>query len=300
MIIAAYNVRGCILRAIESVQNGQGVSVEILVIDDGSTDGTPAYVEELAAADPRIRLIRMPCNRGPSAARNQGLAHARGRWAAVLDADDAFLPGRLARLVAIAEADNADMVADNFATIDLPPPDHFEPVLKMKPGREWLDSSGFLRGARPGTDEADFGLLKPLFKVAFLSSHGLRYPEDVRHGEDFELVLRALLAGARYRLTREDLFYLYTSRLSGHSRTHMDYLAQVRRARWLAKDEAIRRDSTAVRLLHERSDALIGLDLHNLSYGSGRRPISPVVLLRAVQSAAGRRWLAKWCLAHVR
>jgi glycosyltransferase involved in cell wall biosynthesis len=77
-------------------------AIEIIVIDDGSTDATTAIAERLAATDNRVRLIRQP-NRGVAAARNRGLAEARGRWAALLDHDDIWLPTRLERQLAFLE-----------------------------------------------------------------------------------------------------------------------------------------------------------------------------------------------------
>lgn len=300
VVIAAYNVRTCILRAIDSARNSQGVSLEIIVIDDGSVDGTPEFVESLASVDARIRLVRLLENSGPAAARNRGFTIARGRWAAVLDADDAYCPGRLARLVALGDADKADIVADNFATINLDEPALRRPALRTTPAAEWLDIPAFLRGARPGNVEADFGLLKPLFRLSFFRKHGLCYPEDVRHGEDFELVLRSLAAGARYRLSREDVYYLYTSRQSGLSRTRVNYATLSRRTDAIAYDQVFRDNPALVQLLNERADALTLLELHRLSYGTGRRPISPPVLWQALRTRVGRQWLAERVLHHVR
>jgi glycosyltransferase involved in cell wall biosynthesis len=76
------------------------VDVEVVVIDDGSTDGSSAKVEATALANPgAIRLLRQPRNLGPAAARNVGLRHARGRFVCFLDADDQYAPGFFIRAV---------------------------------------------------------------------------------------------------------------------------------------------------------------------------------------------------------
>lgn len=290
----------CLPRAIQSVREADALPFEIIVVDDGSDDGTVALVEEMARADDRVQLIRSPQNAGPAAARNRGLAAARGTWAAVLDADDAYRSGRLTGLVAAAETSGADIIADNFAEVEITAPDRIVPALQSAPEVQWLDLAAFLAGARPGTREADFGLLKPIFRLDFLRAHRLGYPEDVRHGEDFELIVRSLVAGARYRLLRSELGYLYTARTSGLSRTRSDYGRQARRAHWLAQQADVARDPVAMRLLAERADALVCRDLHQRSFGSGRRPIHPAVLRHAARSRAGRRWLLDWMIARVR
>lgn len=80
----------------------QGVSLEVIVVDDGSSDATRDVVQRLA--DPRVRLVRNETSRGVSAARNRGAADARARWLAFCDDDDLWAPDKLARQVAAAEA----------------------------------------------------------------------------------------------------------------------------------------------------------------------------------------------------
>ena len=115
-------------------------------------------------------------NRGPAAARNAGLAAARGAWIAVLDADDAFLPGRLAALTMIARTHDADVVADNFL---------WRPATR-RPARaaglaptqtiETVDAATFAARARPYCGEADWGLLKPMFRTNSCATTASRIP----------------------------------------------------------------------------------------------------------------------------
>lgn len=78
---------------------------EWIIVNDGSTDGTEAVCRDLAAQDPRIRIVSYAVNRGRGYARNRAIAEARGQWIVILDADDHSLPTRLDYLAGMAEPD---------------------------------------------------------------------------------------------------------------------------------------------------------------------------------------------------
>jgi glycosyltransferase involved in cell wall biosynthesis len=97
IIIPTYNRVAFIGRALDSVRQQEMQDYEIIVVDDASTDETPALLHARAATDERIRIIRRTHGRhGPAAARNAGIAAARGAWIAFLDSDDEWQPGKLA------------------------------------------------------------------------------------------------------------------------------------------------------------------------------------------------------------
>jgi glycosyltransferase involved in cell wall biosynthesis len=116
IIIPTYNFAPFIREAIDSALQQTIDDVQIIVIDDGSTDNTP---EVLAAVqDPRLEIIRTP-NQGICAALNEGLARARGDYIAFLGADDRFRPTKLERQVQMMESE-PDLVAvfTNFVRFD--------------------------------------------------------------------------------------------------------------------------------------------------------------------------------------
>lgn len=100
VIVPLYNKAGYILRTLESIAAQNMGDFEVIVVDDGSTDGSADVVRSFA--DPRFRLIAQ-ANAGPGAARNRGLLQARAPYVAFLDADDRWLPDFLQVNVALLE-----------------------------------------------------------------------------------------------------------------------------------------------------------------------------------------------------
>jgi glycosyltransferase involved in cell wall biosynthesis len=102
-LIPAYNAEKTIMRALESVWAQDYQPIEIVVIDDGSKDGTRAILAGLAQRG--VRLVALDQNRGECGAMNAGLEAARGEYIAFLDADDEWLPGKITRQVAALQAE---------------------------------------------------------------------------------------------------------------------------------------------------------------------------------------------------
>jgi glycosyltransferase involved in cell wall biosynthesis len=102
IITPVYNVARFVAETIDSVLRQTCGDFELLIVDDGSTDDTVAVAGRYVARDPRIRLFRQ-ANGGIAAARNRALAHARGRYIALLDGDDVWFPTYLADQLALLE-----------------------------------------------------------------------------------------------------------------------------------------------------------------------------------------------------
>jgi glycosyltransferase involved in cell wall biosynthesis len=116
--ITTYNRAGCIVRCVESALAQTYPAVEVVVVDDGSTDETPAIVERTWSGEPRVRYVRQQ-NAGVNVARNHGFRLARGAYVALLDSDDVFLPWKIELEVAcLRAAPEAGMVWTNMDAID--------------------------------------------------------------------------------------------------------------------------------------------------------------------------------------
>ncbi|MBL4557994.1 MAG: glycosyltransferase family 2 protein [Rhodobacteraceae bacterium] len=210
VLIPAFNMDRVLETAVASALDQDGVTVEVVVIDDASTDGTPDLVAGMARKDARVHPVRLQENAGPGAARSAGLAQARGDWVAVLDADDRFAPGRLAHLLALARARNLDAVADNLTLVD--------PGLGRAVGRAFpleeeaeitLTAERFLANSVPGA-RVNVGWAQPMVRRDFLERHGVAWP-SLRHAEDMVFAMRLLMAGARWGLSGR-AGYFYTQR----------------------------------------------------------------------------------------
>ncbi|MGC5628591.1 glycosyltransferase family 2 protein [Georgenia sp. Z1344] len=104
VVVPCFNYGRYLVESVSSVLEQPGVDVDVVVVDDLSTDDSAAVADTLAAADDRVRVVRMPENRGPVAAFNAGLEHVTGEFLVRLDADDLLTPGSLARAVALVRA----------------------------------------------------------------------------------------------------------------------------------------------------------------------------------------------------
>lgn len=101
VVVPAFNAEATLERTLHSVAAQDYARLEILIVDDGSADSTAAIAERFCAAEPRARLLRTG-NGGVAAARNHGIARARGEFIAPIDADDLWHPAKISRQVAAA------------------------------------------------------------------------------------------------------------------------------------------------------------------------------------------------------
>lgn len=290
VIMPAFNAAGTIRRAIASALAQEGVPLEVVVCDDVSRDDTAAVVAAMAEADPRIVLLRSERNGGAGEARNRCIAAARGDWIAVLDSDDAWRPGRAARLLDLAARTGADCVADDLLLHDAAAGREVGAALGR--GADWpLDVAGFLRGAMTGTGGFDLGLLKPMVRRDFLETHGLRYDPAARNGQDFLFLLDILAAGARMQVAAEAL-YVYTEPTGSLSRTAGD---GTRTRRYDYAGMRARNDAALERLWDRLSP-----EARRLMRRRGTSIASYDRYLRAMQALRERRWGAAAALADPR
>jgi succinoglycan biosynthesis protein ExoO len=250
-LIAAFNVAPFIEEAVRSALCQVAVTVEVLVIDDASKDGTADIVERLALADSRITLIKLSENVGPGAARNVGLKLARGRWIAILDGDDFIVSDRTARLLGIANATGADIVGDNFERVrfDGTPTGTFLFRQASVPFLFTVDASTFIAANEVlGSRKFSLGAIKVMIRSAFLREREILHPEDLPVGEDFRFILSCLFRKAKFVVTSTS-GYKYRLRPGSQSwrltEEHMDRLLRAHDAIAVEAHEVGAREAVA-------------------------------------------------------
>lgn len=118
VLICTYQRLRLVRRAAASALAQDVADLEVVVVDDGSTDGTAAWGRAAAAAEPRLRYERLPRNGGPVAARNRGLALARAPLVAFLDSDDVWEPGHLRALLPAFRDASVSGAFSNYDVVD--------------------------------------------------------------------------------------------------------------------------------------------------------------------------------------
>ena len=208
IVIAAWNAQDFILTAINSALAQKGVSVEVLVVDDASSDSTCAVVESVK--DSRVKLLRSEKNGGPGAARNIGFAAAQGKWIAVLDSDDAMHESRLTNMLNAA-SETADVLIDNFCELNsdgvISKPFYSTSDLPLGD----LSLSFLIKTNLVFSNVKSTGYVKPLFKNEFVKAKDIQYWPEVRIGEDYYFLASCLANGANAQVL-DQAGYIYTIR----------------------------------------------------------------------------------------
>ncbi len=208
IIVPAYNAEKYIAGMIRSVLNQTYPHFEVIIVDDASEDQTVQIVRSFA--DRRIRLISHKYNRGVSAARNTALNAAKGRWVAVLDADDQWRPNRLERIVhVIRKSSEGLFVADDLLLC-------FDTSTGLRPWGSMFEmayKTVFCQGGEMDINFykfLEFGapVLKPVFPLNHVQAYHLSYNENCSFGEDLEFICHLFRTGLKLKIIVEPL-YLY-------------------------------------------------------------------------------------------
>ncbi|CCH72296.1 hypothetical protein BN11_1520009 [Nostocoides australiense Ben110] len=201
VIVPVYNVQAYVADCLASITAQTHRELEIIVVDDGSTDGSGEVCDRLAARDPRITVVHQ-ANRGLSGARNTGLDHATGDFLALVDGDDILAPEFVAELLADCLEFDADLVVTG-----LTPFERSAPVFQVDSAREVLGTPEEIERLVTGTPTRWEGPTKLYSSTLF---DGLRFREGTLY-EDLELCPR-VLPRIRRAVVRADRLYGYRQR----------------------------------------------------------------------------------------
>lgn len=187
IVIPAFNAPDMTLSAVRSAIQQTHPTTEVIVVDDGSTEDMSQVREALAPLGASGRYIRQE-NAGPAAARNAGWAEAKGSFVAFLDADDLFVPDKIARQLRFMEAEGLFMAHTSYMRFDMPSGEF------TRIGSGWGNRfPGIIAGC---------GIATPTVMLRrALRDEGLVFPETLRIGEDVVLWIRI---GARHAMAGLD------------------------------------------------------------------------------------------------
>lgn len=208
VVVPTYCAEETLLRAVHSVLTQSLRDIELIIVDDASSDGSWELVCDLLPRDERVRAIRHKSNHGKPVAMNRAIGLARGRWLAVLDADDWYHTDRLRLLVEMGEHFGADMVADNQFLYDALAGKVVSTAWPENSAMWPLGFDDYLTGA-DAYETFNLGMLKPVMKLDFMHRVGLTYEEKARHGQDFFHLLQFYLSGGK-AVVCDRALYFYT------------------------------------------------------------------------------------------
>lgn len=197
VIVPVYNAEKYLARCLDSVLR-QGIrDLEIICVDDGSTDGSPEILAQFAAEDPRIRILRQP-NSSAGAARNHGMRYAAGTYLHFLDADDWLEQGIYARSIAQLERSRADVCVFQYRSFYDPAgriyrhpclPDGRERVVSLETEPELLVYNAVVPWNK-------------IYRREWIEEHCLRF-DELTCANDRAFYFRLLTSGARIYMSKE-------------------------------------------------------------------------------------------------
>lgn len=213
VIILAYNTEEYIAKSIKSALEQTEKNIELILVDDGSTDETLEIIKSFS--DKRIRVFENKQNQGQNFSTNLAIHQAQGKWITRLDSDDWYAVDRLEKLLNIANPQNVDMIADDIYFIQDGKDAPWSTLLtqsrcKVKNNIQ-ISPISFVEQDTPGIWSLPLGLTKPLIKRDFIIKHNIQNQKDILIGGDFWLYLTCLAHGANFLLVPEP-FYYYRSR----------------------------------------------------------------------------------------
>ena len=220
IIMPAYNCMDTIRASAMSALCQTAGTLELIIVDDCSTDGTIEIIMELASSDPRVKILQNESNRGVAASRNRAINVASGELIAFFDSDDLWEPDKLAKQISLMQETDRDLCYTSYDYVDKGGIPIYRPYIVP----ETIDYDGLLK-------ENVIGLSSVVLRKDVLGE--LRFDESLFH-EDLALWLKLLRAGTAAQGLSEVLTH---NRIGG--RSHDKWKALMNRWRVYRKSEEL-------------------------------------------------------------
>ncbi len=218
VIIPIYNIERHLPQCLDSIIHQSIEEIEIICVDDASTDSSPGILTKYATRDKRIRVINQQTNTGPGAARNAGLTIASGTYVIFLDSDDWFEADFLESMVRRATETDADVTICRAV--------EFDTQTEKELPSEWMLKTQYLPAEsfspieiRDYIFQFTYGMAwDKLYRRVFLQQTGLSFP-PLRNSEDLAFVFPSLLAAKRIAVLDSILVHHRVNRFTSVSNT---------------------------------------------------------------------------------
>ena len=221
VVIPVYNIAPHLRQCLDSVMNQTLRELEIICVDDGSTDDSPKILAQYAAQDSRVRVIAQK-NAGPGAARNTGMAKATGKYLVFLDSDDWIEPSMLEKMVRSADETGAEIVICKSVEFDTD-------TGKNRPS-EWMLKTELLPGLEFEPKDIAEHIFQftygwpwdKLYRTDFVRRESLSYPR-LPNSEDLVFVFQSLVLARKISVVNQVLVHHRVNRKSSVSNSrHRD------------------------------------------------------------------------------
>lgn len=221
IIVPVYNVEDYISECVESIQKQTYTNLQIILVDDGSTDRSGLLCDEYAKQDPRISVIHQP-NEGPVAARGQGLKYAQGTYIGFVDSDDSIAPDMYQALVNEMETSGADFVHSGFWGEGQKIAADIEGIIDISKKEEKVK---LLETAVLGGDwYISPSIWSKLFRAKVIIRSHMQVPKDIQLGEDLINLCICVLESNKIALI-DRAYYYYRNR--NDSLCHKETLSRI-------------------------------------------------------------------------
>jgi glycosyltransferase involved in cell wall biosynthesis len=227
VIMPVYNARDFLSLAIDSVLSQTLREIELICIDDGSTDGSLDIIKEYQANDERVRIVT-ETNAGPAIARNNGIRRARGEYIAFLDADDFFEADLLEELYNAAEADGLDIALADYDVYNSRKATFEKPIY---PEHVDIFKSGKVTSKSDYPDQIFFATngsaWNKLFRTSFVREKELMFAPELYVFEDVHFVSCAVSLASRIAKIEKVLIHHRVYSDQSRAKLFRKYYAQV-------------------------------------------------------------------------
>lgn len=275
VVVPVYNVEATVMRCLDSLLCQNVPDMEIIMVDDGSTDGSAALCKSFAAAHDNARLLRQE-NRGLGAARNSGIAEAQGEWLYFIDSDDELAPDTLSLVLNEAERRHADIA--EF------------PILRVREGSVETDKQQLPEAIGMPNDykPLDYWLSSMAWRHTYAWNKlyrrelfaTVRWAEGVRYEDAFTLPL-LLNVARRVSIVSQGLYYYYKNEQGlAHTATR-EHNEQLLTAQWRVLNRLLNDYGKPFCKDNKKTLAVCYADIVNIQLTvlkqGGTKPILPIL-----------------------